>query len=201
MLQAQLIALGILKCMLYTLLDRYVWHVRISTIAKSLIKITEIPEGFGRHIYIFAPADRVGKTRVWLRDLFVFELFFHIATTLSKIAVYVLYSSSFPKLYANLPLAATRLTFYYRIFPILHFRRMFICVGIVSLLYMVSIEFTVIFQWYADAAPLLSLQRLIPAVIPFTTPGIGSTQIFMVTASTLMLSSLVAAPLTSLLIL
>ena len=191
-------ALGLLQCVLYTLLDRYLLHCRTSTIPESLIKIAEIPYGFGRHIYIFAPADRVENTRVWLRDLFLFELFFHIATAFSKIAVYVLRPFSFLKPYANLALATIRLMFYYRIFPILHFRRMFVCVGIVSLLYMVSIEFTVIFQWYASSAPLLSLQKLTQAVIPSTTPGTVSTQTSMVTASTLMLSSLVAAPSMSL---
>lgn len=65
---------------------------------QSLIKIAELPEGFGRHIYIFAPADRIVKTRLWLKSLFVFEIFFHIATSLSKIAMYVFRSMLFLKL-------------------------------------------------------------------------------------------------------
>ena len=61
----------------------------------ALIRLTEIPDGFGRHIYIFAPDERVEKIRSWLKDLFVFEIFFHIATTLSKLAMYVLHSIPF----------------------------------------------------------------------------------------------------------
>ena len=47
----------------------------------------EIPNGFGRHIYIWGPVESIAKGRLWLKGLFVFEIFFHTATTLSKFAM------------------------------------------------------------------------------------------------------------------
>ena len=49
--------------------------------------LTEIPNGFGRHIDIFSPAQRVVNTRLWLKGLFVFQIMAHTATTLAKFAM------------------------------------------------------------------------------------------------------------------
>ena len=87
--------------MLYHVFDRYVMVLRLWTTTQSLTRIVEIPDGFGRHIDIFPPGDRIGKTRSWLKCLFVFEVFFHIATTLSKVAMYVFHSMSSLKPWAK----------------------------------------------------------------------------------------------------
>ena len=48
----------------------------------------EIPNGYGRHIYIWHPDDMIiYKKRLWLKGLFIFELFFHTSTTLSKFSM------------------------------------------------------------------------------------------------------------------
>ena len=87
-----------------------------------------------------------------------------------------------------------RLAFYYRIFPILRFRRICIWVAHFSWVYMVSIDLTIIFQWHVDSASLLSRLQLMSIVIPFITPGIASVLTCKVTASTSIDSSSVAAP-------
>ncbi|KAF6223058.1 hypothetical protein HO133_001110 [Letharia lupina] len=90
-----------------------------------IIWLIEIPNGFGRHIYVFGPVLSIEKGKLFLKGLFVFEIFFHTATTLSKFAI---------------------LAFYYRIFPILQFRRLLLWVAVLSVVYMVSIDLTIIFQ-------------------------------------------------------
>lgn len=104
---------------------------------------------------------------------------------------------SFPSprlhLKADRSTATKRLAFYYRIFPILPFRRVLSGVAVVSLLYMIAIVLTVIFQWYLDSASLLSVLKLRHAVVPSTTRGIVSMKTSKVTASKLMISLLVAA--------
>ena len=69
-----------------------------------------------------------------------------------------------------------RLAFYYRIFPIRLFRHLVLGFAVASLLYMVAIDLTIIFQWYIDPASLSPLLKLRYAVILFTTPGIESTR-------------------------
>ena len=51
---------------------------------------------------------------------------------------------------ADRSMTTTRLAFYYRIFPILRFRRICIWVAHFSWVYMVSIDLTIIFQWQVD---------------------------------------------------
>lgn len=78
---------GFLCGMLYNTVDKYVSVFYNEGIAGLLIDTADIENGFGRHIYIFRPVDRLEKARLWLRCLFIFELFFHTATTLAKFAV------------------------------------------------------------------------------------------------------------------
>ena len=44
------------------------------------------------------------------------------------------------------------LAFYYRIFAIARFRSILIWIGILCVVYMVSIDLTILFQWYAFPA-------------------------------------------------
>ena len=85
------------------------------------------------------------------------------------------------------------LAFYYRIFPILFFRRLLVWVAVVSLLYMVAIDLTIIFQWYTNPALPLPNLKLRYVVIPFTSLGTVSIRMLEGIATTLMASSLVAA--------
>ena len=156
--------------------------------------MVELRSGFGRHIYIYDdPVVRAEKAGSYLREQYVFEIFFHTATTLSKFAMFVLLSleHSVP---ADHPMTTISLAFYYRIFPILRFRRICIWVAYISLVYMVVIDFTVIFQWYVGSVSLLSGLKLREAVTQFTTLGTVSVKTFKATASTSMGSSSVAAP-------
>ena len=94
------------------------------------------------------------------------------------------------------PMTTIRLAFYYRIFPILRFRRICVWLAHVSLVYMVVIDFTVIFQWYAYlyiSPPALTLND---SVTQSTTPGTVSAQTSKATASTSTDSSSPAAPST-----
>ena len=47
----------------------------------------ELPNGYGRHIYIWPAAERLEKESHWRKDFFVFELFFHTAITICKFSV------------------------------------------------------------------------------------------------------------------
>ncbi|KAG6986724.1 hypothetical protein G7Y79_00073g098230 [Physcia stellaris] len=67
----------------------------------------------------------IHKKRLWLKGLFIFELFFHTATTLSKFSI---------------------LAFYHRIFAVPRFRRTLVWVAIVCVVYMVGIDLTILFQ-------------------------------------------------------
>ncbi|KAL8821238.1 MAG: hypothetical protein Q9191_007351 [Dirinaria sp. TL-2023a] len=59
----------------------------IFSVVGVLIWLIELPNGYGRHIYIWEPEDRIAKGRRWLKGQFVFELFFHTSTSLAKFAV------------------------------------------------------------------------------------------------------------------
>ena len=129
---------------------------RVSIVAEWLIKNVEIRNGYGRHIYIYDdPAVRAEKSSSWLKGLYTFEFFFHTATTLSKFAMSVILSLSH-NIPADRSMTSIRLAFYYRIFPILRFRRICIWVAHFSWLYMVSVDLTIVFQWQVDSAPRLS---------------------------------------------
>ncbi len=52
-----------------------------------LISLAEIHNGLGRHIYVFGPVDGIERGKMVLKGLFVFEIFFHTATTFSKLSV------------------------------------------------------------------------------------------------------------------
>ena len=140
--------LDLLERMLHHMVDRYSVAFEISTAVGSLIAVAEIPNGFGRHIYIFGPVEGLEKTKSWMKGLFVFELVFHTATTLSKFAMYVLLAPSHLSRQDDQALTNTRLAFYYRILPIRAFRRTCVWVAVVSILYLISVNFTIVFQWY-----------------------------------------------------
>lgn len=78
------------------------------------------------------------------------------------------------------------------------FRRVLILVAIISLVYMVAVDLTVVFQWYMESSSLLPLLKLRNAAVPPTMPGIEPMKVYKVTASTLMTFSLAAAQSTSL---
>ncbi|MDI1491216.1 MAG: hypothetical protein OHK93_002423 [Ramalina farinacea] len=105
-----------------------VWAVIAMLFSNACIIILfcELPNGYGRHIYIWQPATELArKERSWLRTFFVFELFFHTATTLSKFSI---------------------LAFYYRIFSLMRFRTILIWVAVVCIVYMIGIDITIVLQ-------------------------------------------------------
>ena len=53
----------------------------------EILILTEIPNGFGRHIYIWRPDEGVRKTRMLLMAEYVFELILTTATGVSKFAM------------------------------------------------------------------------------------------------------------------
>ena len=79
---------AIFECVVHNLADRYVLVRKIQTLIDKLIGASEIRNGYGRHIYLYDDlAERAKKQQLWLKGLFVFELLFHTATSLSKFAM------------------------------------------------------------------------------------------------------------------
>lgn len=57
-------------------------------------------------------------------------------------------------------MATIRLAFYYRIFPILLFRRLLVWVAVFSLFYMISVDLAILVQWYIVPVYRLSTLKL-----------------------------------------
>ena len=73
--------------MLRYIVHRYVSVLQIYLVIDVLIRLAEVRNGFGRHIYVFGPVDAIERGKIVLKGLFVFEIFFHTATTFSKLSV------------------------------------------------------------------------------------------------------------------
>lgn len=73
--------------MLHHIVHRYVSVFQIYLVIAMLISLAEIHNGLGRHIYVFGPVDGIERGKMVLKGLFVFEIFFHTATTFSKLSV------------------------------------------------------------------------------------------------------------------
>ena len=48
---------------------------------------------------------------------------------------------------ADKEMACVRLAFYYRIFPILQFRRLLVWIGVFTLIYLLTVNLAIVFQW------------------------------------------------------
>ena len=78
----------ICECSLHHLVHWYVLQsCETSTAADPWLPCAELPNGYGRHIYIWPVNERLEKETRWRRDFFVFELFFHTAITICKLSV------------------------------------------------------------------------------------------------------------------
>ena len=55
-----------------------------------LIKVVELRNGYGRHVYVIPPQDLEEKMIAFLKVLWVFNLWIGISIVLSKLAMYVL---------------------------------------------------------------------------------------------------------------
>lgn len=109
----------------------YWWDDLLTVIAAvfsiicCLLLLLQLSNGYARHISSFNSAVAAQKTKAFLRVLLVFEVFLHTATTIAKLSV---------------------LAFYYRIFPILRFRRLVVWIGGASVAFAVSVVFSAIFR-------------------------------------------------------
>lgn len=158
-----------------------------------LIYSIELHNGFGRHIFIYSPDEQIIKASAWLRGLWVFELVFHTATTISKFAMLVSLSqnrANISKHFTNVNNHS--LAFYYRIFAVPGFRRLLICVAGLCVVYMIAIDLSIIFQWSYDSASRTWLMLTYP-VNQSIMPGTKSIQKSRDTASSKMTSSSAAA--------
>ena len=86
MWKALLTSLGVLQRVLHHFTVGCALVFPISMTVSWLIDVVEIHDGLGRHIDSLGP-DLDAKARLELKDEFVFELFFHTATGLSKFAM------------------------------------------------------------------------------------------------------------------
>lgn len=79
----------------------------------------------------------------------MFELFFPTATFIAKLSVYVSLSTLHRKDISD-QFTATRLAFYYRIFPIIRFRRLLLWVALCSVVFILIVVIVTAFQWFVS---------------------------------------------------
>ena len=106
---------------------------------------------FGKHIYIFSQLGARDATTGFLHTLYFFQIFFNLATGVTKLALYVARLTSTHQTRFGSSLTAyysLRLAFYRRIFPVAELRRILLGVTAVVLMYTTAFTALNIFQWY-----------------------------------------------------
>ena len=108
---------------------------------------------FGKHIYILSQLGAMEAATGFLHTLYFFQIFFNLATGVTKLAMYVArltwthqtrFGSSLTEL------IILRLAFYRRIFPVVELKRILLGVTAVVLMYTVAFTALNIFQWYVS---------------------------------------------------
>ncbi len=79
--------------------------------------------------------------------------------------------------------ATFRLAFYYRIFPVLRFRRVVVWFGVVILVYLIAVPIALVFQWYVETTFVLFSPLPNSLAIPFIMLGSFPIQTVTVTVS------------------
>ena len=106
---------------------------------------------FGKHIYIFSQSGAMDAATGFLHTLYFFQIFFNLATGVTKLAMYVARLSSINQIRFEGSLTGLiilRLAFYRRGFPVIELKRILLGVTAVVLIYTVAFTALNIFQWY-----------------------------------------------------
>ena len=106
---------------------------------------------FGKHIYIFNQLGAMNDTTGFLHTLYFFQIFFNLATGVTKLTMYVTRFTSTHQTGLRVTDGAHRsfrLAFYRRIFPVAELKRILLGATAVVLLYTVAFTSLNIFQWY-----------------------------------------------------
>ena len=117
----------------------------------------------------------MGAATGFLHTLYFFQIFFNLATGVTKLAMYVAHLSSTHHIGVESSLKRLiifRLAFYRRIFPVVELKRVLLGVTAVVLLYTVAFAALNIFQWYVSSDLGIPPALTDVSAIPFE--GIGN---------------------------